>query len=246
MAVVREHVQQAKPVSPAAEKVKAVRRRNGMYFLDNDEYTSVTTILSCLARPALIYWAAKTAAGLVLEQPDRFDTAEAAAGGIYAVRDKAADRGSLIHSLAEAFARQGAVEVVPDAIKGYADAFWSWVNVAQPTPLFTESNVYNRTHRYGGTLDLLVALPDKSLVIVDFKTSPRVYDEVELQLAAYRNAEFIVPHLDATQRIPMPTVSKTACVLLRENGTFAYEELNGDFSVFLHLKAVHDWQRGKK
>ena len=72
------------------------RRRNCFCHLDGKRCVSVTTALQTLAKPALVPWAARTAAEAVLEDPEAYDTAEKAAVVIYRKRDTAADRGSLI------------------------------------------------------------------------------------------------------------------------------------------------------
>lgn len=104
------------------------RRRNGWYHLDGRKYVSVTTVLGALAKPALIPWAARTAAEAVLEDPAAYDTVEKAAAVIYRKRDGAADRGSLIHSLAEVTTRGVDVDLagVPADARGYAAAFMAW------------------------------------------------------------------------------------------------------------------------
>lgn len=226
------------------------RRRNGFYYLNGRRYVSVTTVLEVLAKPALIHWAARTAASLVLADPDTYDTAQRAAGGIYAARDKAADRGTLIHSFAEALARGATLDTdgLPDAVRGYGKAFVSWTQTVRPVPLFTEANVYSDQHGYAGTTDLIAAFPDKQIRLVDFKTGSAIYPEVGLQMEAYRACEFIVPHVngDATRTIPVPPVAETAVVLLREDGTFEYRTMRGDLRVFLALKHVYEWLHQKE
>lgn len=224
------------------------RRVNGYYRFDGRKYVSVTTVLQALAKPALVPWAARTAAEAIFEHPDEIDTTEKAVAAIYRKRDNAADRGSLIHSLAEAVARGAEIDLagVPDAARGYAQAFVAWARVMQPTPLFTEANVFSDTHGYAGTCDLIAVFPDKQIRLVDFKTSSDVYRETGLQLEAYRQADFIVPHVGEVRRIPLPTVVETAAVLLRPDGTFEYRTMRGDFEAFLALMRVWRWLRGKE
>ena len=83
------------------------------------------------------------AAEAVLEDPATYNTVEAAAAVIYRKRDTAADRGSLVHSLAEAMARGAEINValVPEEARGYAKAFLAWTRAMRPSPLFTEANV---------------------------------------------------------------------------------------------------------
>lgn len=224
------------------------RRRNGWYYLDGRKYVSVTTVLQALAKPALVPWAARTAAEAIFEHPDEIDTAEKAAAAIYRKRDTAADRGSLVHSLAEAASRGAEIDLVgvPDAARGYAQAFVAWTRAMRPTPLFTEANVYSDRHGYAGTTDLIAAFPDRQVRLVDFKTSGDLYREVALQLEAYRQAEFIVPHVGEAKRIPLPPVAETAAVLLRPDGTFEYRTMRGDLDVFLALLRVWRWMRAKE
>lgn len=209
---------------------------------------SVTTVLQALAKPALVPWAARTAAEAVLEDPAVYDTAEKAAAVIYRKRDSAADRGSLVHSLAEVTARGAEIDLtgVPKDARGYAKAFVAWTGAMRPTPLFTEANVYSDHHTYAGTCDLIAAFPDKQVRLVDFKTTGDLYREVALQLEAYRQADFIVPHVGEPRRIPLPTVAETAAVLLRPDGTYEYRTMKADLDVFLSLLRVWRWMHRKE
>ena len=225
---------------------KFSRRRDGWYFLPGDKkYASVTTILDVLAKPALINWAAKTAASLVLADPDEYDSAQKAAAGIYQVRDRAADRGSMVHSMIEALFRGAPVETdsMPEHVRGYYAAFWSWVAATQPKPVYAETNVYSDKHGYAGTLDLIAAFPDKKLKMKDFKTSSGIYPEMGLQLEAYRNCDFILPRGQDPTPIPMPPVAETGIVLLMPDGTYMDRPMRGDLEVFLALKRVWEWSK---
>lgn len=232
----------------AAVMEKFGRRRDGFYHLPgNRKYPSVTTILGVLAKPALIHWAAKTSAALVLDDPAQYDTAEKAAGGIYAARDKAADRGSMVHSLIEALFRGSPVDAsdMPDHVKGYYSAFWKWVKAVRPTPVYAEATVYNDQFGYAGTTDLIAAFPDKALRLIDFKTGG-IYQEVGLQMEAYRRADYILPRGPEAVPIPMPPVSETCAVRLSPDGTYEYRSLVGDMDAFLAAKRLWEWaQRAK-
>lgn len=222
------------------------RRRNGVYFLDNEKYTSVTEILSVLSKPALIPWAARTSAALVLDDPVKYDTAEKAAAGIYQVRDKAADRGALIHSWIEAYAKGAPLypDEMPEAFQGYARAFLAWVEGSGFNSrhiLQTEANVYS-DKGYAGTTDLITGLHDK-IWMLDFKTSKdgAIYQEAHLQLAAYKHADFILTRDTPPMRVPMPAIDSTGVVALAADGTFNFKQTDAPFEVFLYLKAVHEW-----
>lgn len=227
--------------------VRGLRRRDGFYYLPGDrKYPSVTTILQIIARPALIPWAAKTAAALVLEDPDTYDTAEKAAGGIYTKRDKAADRGSMVHSLAEAIDRGGVIEFTedtPDDVRGYVRAYQSFCAAHQPRVLFAEATVWSDKHGYAGTTDLIAVLQDTLTYCIDRKTGKAIYGEASLQLCAYRNAELILPH-GADEPKAMPQIDHTAVLLLRPDGTYQFNVVLADLRHFLAAKELWEWSRG--
>jgi hypothetical protein len=225
-------------------------RRNGFYRINGEKFASVTTILGVINKPALVHWGARTAASLVLEDPVRYNTCEAAAGGIYGVRDRAADRGSLIHSIIEALSRGADVNIegILDHARGYVLGFLSWWTQVRPVTLFSEATVLNTQHHYAGTTDMIFATPsDKSVRLLDVKTSGDGYREVSLQIEAYRRCDKLIPHVggNPARPIEMPPVTATMVLLLREDGTFRYEELRGDFEAFLAAKRLWEWHHTK-
>jgi hypothetical protein len=66
-------------------------------------------------------------------------------------------------------------------------AWQDWAVAAGIKPVFIESVVFSRTHRYAGTADLL-AWAHGHLTLVDFKTAKAIYPEYRLQVAAYIRA----------------------------------------------------------
>jgi hypothetical protein len=99
-------------------------------------------------------------------------------------------------------------------------------------------------HGYASTTDLIAAFPDRQVRLVDFKPTGDIYRQVGLQLEAYRQADFIVPHVGEPRRIPLPPVAETAAVLLRPDGTYEYRNMLGDLDLFLSLLRVWQWMRG--
>lgn len=226
---------------------KFPRRRDGFYHLAGEKYVSVTEVLSALSKPALINWAAKTAAALVLNDPEQFDTAEKAAAGIYQARDKAADRGTAVHSLVEAVLLGGEIdeEGMAPAILGRLNAFRAFARDVKPRVIETEANVYSQRFRYAGTTDLICDIGGQTL-LVDFKTGLRVYSEAALQLAAYRHADFILTKDPEPLRLPMPAIDATAVCLLADDGTYTFQRVEAPLEVFLALQRIWEWQRGNK
>lgn len=221
----------------AAHKVASVRRRDGYYRHNGQQYVSVTEVLKALAKPALVTWAARTAAGLVLEDPEQYSTVEAAAGGIYRASDKAKRRGSRVHAYAD-----GSVTEL-EGEEGYAVAYECFRATCRPEPVHTECNLYSDKHGYAGTTDLIATMGG-DMWLLDYKTGKGVYDEAKLQLAAYQAADFVLPYGPDPQPVPMPPVDHTGVVLLGADGTWSLTETHAPLDVFLALATVWRWQKG--
>ena len=224
-----------------AVKVSGLKRRDGFYYLPGDrKYPSVTTILQVIAKPALLNWAARTAASLVLEDPERFDTADKAAGGIFTKRDKAADRGSMVHSLCEAIDLGNTPDLseAPADVQGDARAYQAFVATHNPQTLYTEATVWSDTHQYAGTTDLICKLQDGKTWLLDRKTGKAIYREATLQVTAYRHAELLLfdGHMG-----DMPPIDATGIVLLQPDGTFTFTTVEASLDAFLAAKKLWEW-----
>ncbi len=239
------------------------------YRYGGRSFVRVTEVLKVLNKPALVGWAAKTAARLVLDDPATYNTPEKAAQGIYANKGESAARGSAVHLFAENVSKGTPVDIaeLPDELKGYGVAFQGFMRMCAPKPLYVEASLYSETHGYAGTTDLIATLADGLVYDIDFKTARGVYDENKLQLAAYRGAEIIVPTLpnvpcpkcDASGKVdgvkcgecagggflfspvPMPAIDKAAVVLLGADGRWSITEVDTPLEPFLHLLEVWRW-----
>ena len=107
------------------------------------------------------------------------------------VLKKAADRGTVIHSAIETWIDCEMDTIVNEEHRGYFDAFLAWYKSKNIDPFATEQKVYHKILKYAGTIDL-IAMVDGELVIVDYKTSATITNELEgsyrMQLEAYRQA----------------------------------------------------------
>lgn len=183
-----------------AKNVAGMRRRDGWYRLEiegvEQKFISVTNVLNVMNKPALVTWAARTAAELVLNDPYEYDSAQKAASGIYGKRDSAADRGSTVHSAVEAILNGAPIDIeaMPEAFRGYAQSFARWYETVQGnfTLIHSECSVYSTIHGYAGTTDLVCKLGGHTYLI-DFKTGKGLYPEVGLQLSAYKHADLWLP-----------------------------------------------------
>jgi hypothetical protein len=184
------------------------------------EVLSVTSAISAgVAKPYLTGWAAKLVAETavadqdivvrLLERGDERGAIDHLKGAPYRQRQAAADRGTLVHAAIESYlgGKKVTEEELREKLKeeGIPTKLWKttiamvgglvdFMFDEEPEVIWTESTVYNRTHGYAGTADLIARMRVGGTVvpvILDVKTSKRIYDEVALQLAAYARAEFV-------------------------------------------------------
>lgn len=198
------------------------QRRGGFYWKDGKPYVSVTNVLKVLDKPALRYWFGREVYRAMVIDPT-LQEAEALAKP-YDVSDIAKSRGTTIHSIVESYKTTGKQITPPDEFKGYAEAFYSWVNDYKMTILEHEKTVFDEVVKVAGTLDLLCKNNGDTWVI-DVKTGKDIYDEAFLQVSAYMN---------------MANANRGGVLLLQENGKYKFAESPNYYSYFLHCK--HIWE----
>lgn len=227
----------------------------GKRFYDwhGERFWSVTTILSGgVPKPALLPWGIKMVAEGAVEAvqsgalvPMVDQDADAAVqflkGLPYAKRDRAANLGTEIHQAIEILAQGKPWPDWPLPIRPHMERFREFVGRFQPKWLASEATVYNRTQAYAGTLDAIVELADKKLIL-DVKTGKAIYPEVALQLAAYRHAEFI--GLPDGNEEAMPTVDGAVALHLTADSyrLVKVETSQRVFDAFLYAREVFRWQ----
>ncbi len=196
------------------------------YRLDGAWVPGVTTLIGKgLPKPALPYWAARTVAEWVADNPDITEDLKRMGGRGPAIaflkeipwqkRDEAAIRGTDVHALAERLVHGEEVEV-PEHLSAHVQGYVDWLDQTGAEPLLTERAVASRQWQYAGTFDLIARL-DGAVWLLDLKTSSGVYGSMALQLAAYANAEFYLDD-DDTER-PMPTIDRYGVLHVTEYGT---------------------------
>ena len=230
---------------PAAQTRIIKRGRGHSYLLDGEKCRGVTTILgNGLPKPALIDWAGRTVAETAVQQRDKWDDmAEGAAieflkAAPRSDRDKAANRGTQVHTLAEGLTRGAEVEV-PEELVGHVDSYIEFLEDWAPADPMIELVVGNRQWKYMGRLDLIATLGGERWLL-DIKTNRSgPFAETALQLAAYRNAEF---YLDSAsgEELPMPAVDRCGVVWVRTDGydLFPYKAGPDEFRSFLYVAEV--------
>lgn len=164
-----------------------------VYTLNAERIPGVTTALDTLNKP-LKEWAAKVTANYAVDHWAELAAMTPTARQAVLVKAHratlkgAATRGTRVHSFGVALLMGEAV-TVPDELLDPVQAYARFLDEWELAPLHAEMPVCHLTYRYGGTLDAIGASPKLGTCIWDIKTGG-VYDEVALQLAAYRHADF--------------------------------------------------------
>lgn len=165
---------------------------------------SVTTILSLLDKPGLALWYGKHGTKKAKE-----------------LTRAAGDRGSAVHAYAEhAYKQGGGTLDTPKSALSYCRSFMKLFEVYHVAPLLLEKVVYSKDG-YAGTLDF--AGDDGITVVLDWKTSKRIYFSHAMQVSAYAWA--------AREMGLIHSPILPAIVRLKEDGKFP------------EIKEVPEWER---
>jgi len=114
---------------------------------------------------------------------------------LYQKRDAAADVGTYVHSMIEAFLANGEVEVPPPAgmspenvekAASAYQAFRTWLDGSRLKVVPLEQHFVSEVHRFGGTPDAIADEPDGARSLLDWKSSKSFYADQLVQVAAYR------------------------------------------------------------
>ena len=198
------------------------------YKLDGRWVPSVTTILGVLDKPGLPRWSARLVAEYVADHPDgieelramgRGPMVDALKGMPWQERDKAGDRGTILHAYAEELVHGREVDVAPEHVAVMESAL-SFMEHWHIYPLVIEFPCASREHEWAGTGDLIAGYtrPDTGhhgVGIFDWKSGKDLYPEFAWQLNAYAHAEF--HGLDGDEQ-PIPPCDDAFGVQISEEG----------------------------
>lgn len=145
---------------------------NGYRLADGTKVPGVTTILGRYKESGgLIHWAWQQGR----DGKDYREKSEEAAG-----------IGHEVHRLIEQSIKDPGTRHTMGEEAGKAfGAFVEWRLQTRMEVLETEVPLVSQQHRYGGTVDAIGTVLD-DLVLIDWKSSNRIYSEYLLQIAAYR------------------------------------------------------------
>jgi hypothetical protein len=186
--------------------------KSRFYDINGKHLPSVTTILSCIGKPALIAWSAKVERLMVMEESaalyetvaetpkmskiawlttlqDRLGKTKASQKELA----KASEIGSQAHVWIEHNIKAqlmhdvGPAPIISPAAHLAVAAWENWKATVNFKPLLCEQPVWSEKYGYAGTMDLLAEINGEE-TLLDWKTGKAVYQEAFLQNAAYRYA----------------------------------------------------------
>jgi hypothetical protein len=219
-----------------------------------------------LPKPFLAFWNAKMVAELAVDslpfveqmaKRDRQGAVDFLKGAARRYTATRANVGSDAHDLFERMMRGEHVGRVHPDLEPYRQGFAEFLAAVNPELVRAEDIAWSDTHGYAGSFDAILRIwvddygiptPDRSgtpiLLMVDWKTSKETYPEVALQMAAYANADRIISG-QTGEAIPMPEFDAAAVLhITAEQWAFKPVRIDPDvFEVFLHLRAIFDWDR---
>lgn len=167
------------------------------YTFNNEIVPSVTTILSIMAKPALIQWAANMAtesiatsilAGQTYDELELFSIFETAKKAHTQKKKDAGGFGTLVHNWIEDYihGKKPAMPINPQ-LRESIEQFLDWQKTYKVKFSLSEEIVFSKKYKYVGTLDFLCTI-DGDPYIGDTKTSNAIYAEYGMQTSAYRFA----------------------------------------------------------
>jgi hypothetical protein len=240
-------------VSAVAEPAKSDLRRinagSGHWYRDSKrKYDGVTTLIKN-GRPnhALIGWSARETAEYVADNLETVNAlAEAGRDALIGALSKihvgvlqaAARRGTKVHAVAEAVAKDLEVEY-DDDIAGHVEAYLLFLEQWQVRPVLVEAVLASRRWGYMGTCDLIadvVTTGDIDLraapwltevipagtplrMLLDIKTSRSgIWPDAAYQLAAYAGAEVYVDAGGHEQPVADLNIAHCGAIHVRSDG----------------------------
>ena len=245
-------------------KINTIKRGGSRLYVHPDDgvkVPGVTSVLNQLPKEFLKFWAAKVVAetaienlgsivGLAMGDPqgavDYLKRAPMRNTGA------AADMGTAVHDLYERLSRgEAAGRVTPD-LKPYLAHYKAFTEKFEPEFLHIEDTVWSETYGYAGSFDWMAKVTDpetgeRLTAIGDFKTTRSgIHAEVAIQLAAYKNADYIVSPDGA--RVDIPHIDIGMVMHARpEAAQVAPVRVDDEvFEVFKHLLHVYNWEKDLK
>lgn len=239
-------------------KISTIQRSGSRFYVSpttGDKVPGVTSVVGMLPKDFLKFWAAKLVAETAVDSlgevvsiamRDRVAAVDFLKRAPQRNTGKAADVGTEVHDLFERVSRGEPVGRVHPELAVYLGHFEEFLAEFDPEFIHVEQTVWSDSHRYAGSFDAILGVGDDRL-IVDYKTTKSgVHEEVALQLAAYRYADFLLDP-DGTET-PIPELTGGAVLHVRPEG-WSLVPVRCDeevFEAFLHLREIFEWEKSTK
>lgn len=208
--------------------------KSGYHLKDGTRVPGTTTIIGRFKdSSALLYWAC--------EQGKAIQRGEISK--LYDRRDAAAEAGTIAHGLVERYINNDDPAalldgVSPDVGKKAQQAFDSYLTWERMTNLKIvkqEMELVSELYKFGGCPDAIGEI-DGKLTLVDWKTSNSVYQDMLIQLAAYKQLW--------EENFPdRPLYGFHLCRFSKEHGDFAhhyYSELDDAWQQFKLFREAYE------
>src|SRR3990167_5458009 len=181
-----------------AEKYRFSKEKHLHQLLVDGEWkalTGITTVLSVIAKPALISWAANMVAWYIEENAPHpvgkdyhvsVPLLEEARKAHTKKKESAGDWGTTVHGWIESYLK----DEKPDPLKEEKQElacgnFIKWIDDNKVKVLESEKHLYSETLWLGGITDLVVEI-DGKVWVADIKTGSVIYEEAFFQMAGYQ------------------------------------------------------------
>ena len=235
------------------------------------KFPSVTTILSVIGKPALIAWAANeerkavvnAAATLYCNAPvEPKMSREAYEASLVTflgkekahtkLLEKAGSIGTAVHALIEWNLRKrlgqtvGPQPALPLEATSCFAAYEHWEVSAELKPVAIEQVVWSASRGYAGTMDVLGEVTHEGkrvMVVLDWKTSARVYKEAHMQVSAYCAALLEMGHASQPLHGLIVRLPKTTRDPEPEFQLVHADEQPGHMEAFMAALRLWQWQQ---
>lgn len=170
---------------------------------------------------------------------------------LYDSRDKAAELGTIVHSMVEAYINgKSWDDLIKDlsrddyeSVMSAFTAFREWFEGNKFKVLEQEIQLVSEEYQFGGTPDAIAEDTKGRIVLLDWKTSDGIYTDYMYQLAAYQ----ILWNENNPDR--QLTGGSHLCRFAKRHGDFAhhyFSDLQDAVHGFLHMRKLYDIDRELK
>lgn len=171
---------------------------------------------------------------------------------LYESRDKAAELGTLVHSMVEEFIKgndpTSLINVLSEekdisSVMSAFEAFSEWYYSNQFEVLAQEEQFVSEKHQFGGAPDAIARDNKGRIVLLDWKTSDGVYSDHIIQLGAYRLG------WNETHPDLQLTGGSHLCRFAKQHGDFAHHyfpDLADAERAFILMRELYDLDKGLK